>query len=97
MKHLGIVAALSFSFISYAEAHSWYDPYCYNHRDCFEARNGEVQWTPEGYKVEGHIGLIPLNDKSVRDVPEAHDNGTYHICRRYDGSVRCLYRSRGGI
>ena len=96
---LAVVAIYGFAIS--ARAHSFYDPWCCNQRDCQPIPAHAVEIVPEGYRVtlkpgEHHM----VNETVVHVVPfsEARDapDGAYHACLYPTQHVmRCFYRPPG--
>ncbi len=75
--------AILFTLISSpAWAHSWYDPWCCNERDCTEY-TGTVVEGPDGYKLENGL-FVKYPDARVSQ------DSDFHICI-YHGELRCFY------
>lgn len=86
----GLGIAISLALAATAFAHSWYDAYCCNERDCRPYPEENVRITPEGYRL--HDGtLIPFS-KARRSL-----DSDYHVCLYRDGTVRCFYAPVGSV
>lgn len=64
-------------------AHSWYDRWCCDERDCAPIAAEQVVVTPQGYRVQDAI--VAFGDARVSMDRD------YHVCRWPDGSIRCFY------
>lgn len=94
----GLVAMLVASIVW---AHSWYDPYCCNDKDCRPISStaegwSEVELTSVGYvwtsSRSGIRHIIPHGDERIRPSRD----GDYHACELPDSPLgyeyaRCLY------
>lgn len=75
-----------------ANAHSWYDLYCCNEKDCKELKHDEVTEDGDSYIViiDGKVVYeIPKDSKIIRPSQDAN----YHICTSpYNlAQPRCFY------
>ncbi len=80
-----------------AFAHSWYDPYCCNGRDCQPIPTQSVKVTPKGYLVILRPGEHTMVKRTVRHlVPFAKVKPSadrrYHACLfPNQDHIRCFY------
>jgi hypothetical protein len=80
-----LVFALGLS-ISPASAHSWYDQWCCNDKDCQPLAPGDVVEGPAGYTIKGQY-FVPYLDKAIKPSQDPD----YHWCEYPKGVVRCFY------
>lgn len=98
---IGFSVIMGVTLVSAQELHDLQDPShfysseCCNRRDCAPAAPGEVFIYKNGYYVSAAKELIPFGDARLQRVPQKYDRGEFHVCRRMDGSVRCLYVPAG--
>ncbi|HEY5798469.1 MAG TPA: hypothetical protein VIU82_25990 [Bosea sp. (in: a-proteobacteria)] len=99
-RHLAILATLLVINGASAFAHSWYDPYCCNTKDCQPIPKAAVKVTAKGYIVTlaphehpmlaketaPHTYLIPF------DIVRESKDDDFHACI-YPGpeTMRCFY------
>ena len=91
-----LVIGLQFLAMSYAKAHSWYEPECCSDKDCEPIPPETVQVTPSGYLWAGI--LIPFAEARISMDRD------YHVCRgQYTGILiqpsmkkPCFYAPMGG-
>lgn len=111
LRAFWVVVALVLFFIAFAglsrvEAHSWYEPACCSGMDCSPVNTGQVEWTPDGWKVKA--GFTALNGWSlttdiivpfekVKPIPEFARTGQQqmHVCLGPTNIVRCVYYDAG--
>lgn len=93
-----------------ALAHSHYDWWCCNGKDC-RPYFGTVQETPGGFYLPEYEVTIPYKSADgvheYADIagtrynlpPEVHDDAQYHICvlPHEPKRVRCFYAKPGGV
>ena len=96
---MAFVAWMSISIlINAAVAHEanngrWsYDAFCCADRDCREAREGEVTFTPDGWRIVPTKEILTMSDRRILDSQDHH----IHICQYRDSNTaqlrtRCLY------
>jgi len=85
---LGIAACAALGAGS-ALAHSWYDPWCCDDRDCSPYPSADVSVTDEGYRL--HDGtLVPFEEARTSK------DGEYHRCV-LNGLQRCFYAPPKGF
>jgi hypothetical protein len=66
-----------------AAAHSWYDPWCCNERDCSPYPSAKVSVTDVGYRLDDGT-VVPF------DEARTSQDGNYHRCV-LNGRQRCFY------
>lgn len=85
-----LIFALWLILSSHAKAHSWYDPWCCNDRDCKKVDS--VINTPNGVAVQVDGKIIPIPDSVERKYSQ--DQFT-HVCYMVQPdntiTVRCFY------
>jgi hypothetical protein len=78
-------------------AHSWYDAYCCNDKDCFPIDSGTVRVVAEGYMVK--LGGQEIYDSHNETRPSGDDK--FHICLIPPSvgmlTVRCFYAPPMGV
>jgi len=87
---LGVALYLAATLISYA--HSWYDVWCCNDRDCNVIPIEELSFTAEGIVWSNKQGseLFPYGDSRIKPSQD----GDYHGCQlsaEAEFEKRCLY------
>lgn len=101
----GIAVALIVLLVVLARAtfaHSWYDPWCCNERDCAPIPFRAVEAGPDGWIVTLEPGDHPIvQSRVVHVVPYADmrpsQDGDFHACILHDkGAMRCFYGFVGG-
>lgn len=106
LKRLLFVSVLTITPLAVA-AHSFYDPWCCNMRDC-KPYHGRVEETPKGYYLPEFGQVIPYKDAHgiSRYAPEAgtrynvpDGEAQYHICflPGEPNKIRCFYAKKGGV
>lgn len=90
MRRLAFLAGLVLSGAAFA--HSFYDPYCCNDRDCRRISPDDVVETSKGYRVLGRY-FVPYLDKAIKPSQDAD----YHACEYPEGTLRCFYVPGGGV
>ena len=85
-----------------ARAHSWYDPFCCNGKDCQPVPDGAVVATRNGWFVRLMPGDHPEVTKPVSELVPFKDakpseDGAFHVCIFPKNVVRCLYTPPGGV
>lgn len=84
---IGLVALLLGS--TQLAAHSWYDPWCCNERDCQPYPHENVTVTDAGYLLHDGM-LVPF------DEARTSQDGDYHRCV-LAGQHRCFYAPPVGM
>jgi len=108
MKTAALAALATLALVSGVTAHSWFDPWCCNGRDCQPIPDGAVKVTPQGYVVtlrpsdhpalaretEPRTYLVTFDKARVSLDPEQR----FFACIYPDPStLRCFYaRPLGG-
>ena len=84
-----LIILLAATIIDEAQSHEWYENRCCNEKDCREAAPGDVEVTPEGYRIHSLNLTVPYRSEKVRFPPP---DGRYHICTHHElGFFLCLY------
>lgn len=69
-------------------AHSWYDPWCCDEKDCRAIASDQVVAKPDGYHVMGFV--VAYKDARVSA------DADYHVCILFE-QMRCFYAPPGGV
>lgn len=80
-----IALLLALSFPTLAHAHSWYDPYCCNDKDCHPVEDEDLEELPGGEWKHLPTGKVFSKDK----VKPTQDR-KQHVCI-WNGQPRCIY------
>jgi len=93
-----IAAAALAAFLSavQASAHSFYDPFCCNERDCTPIPSGSIIETDFGYSVDY---VSPITGRHIKGMivkgglgHRWSKDGGEHACERHDiDAPRCIY------
>jgi hypothetical protein len=98
MRKIMILVAVCLGIGGPVGAHSWYDTYCCNTKDCAPVVASTVVVTPDGWRVTLGPGDHPLVTKPIMAlVPftsskiRRSQDSDFHVCVFPADTVRCLY------